>query len=520
MSDSTHLTRRARIKNTWGQFRSSKFGLVGIAIILFFSVLALVGPLTTPYNPVNGYHVSGDYAVPSWARIFPQYSDYPLNHQFLTGTSLNSSAALQAWQISTSGTGGTDGGSVSYSPTTNGLLANFTQGSQSGFSFSSSGPALILNQTVHYPWSYACTFQIGLALEPIGQNLSTSDLTLNIYAHAPSGRSYHILDQSVYASSPGTSPFIPSFPANVSTQVYSDSSQLFVLILATGNSAGSHSLGACGIASGVFSGQGDLTISYVIASTVNASIIVSHPYAMILGRSWGLLGTDYEGRDVWSQFVNGARISLTVGLVAALVAIVIGTLVGLVAGFLGGFVDEILMRFTDFFLTLPFLPLLLAILGITEIGHITIISNSEELILLLIGFLGWPGTARILRSQVLSVKQRQFVEASRALGANSSHVIRRHIFPNVLGLIYANLALTVPAAILTEAALTFLGFGNPNLISWGEMLSLAQAGLSANLGFVWWWFIPPGLAIAVLSMSFVFLGFSLDSIFNPKFRRR
>jgi len=135
--------------------------------------------------------------------------------------------------------------------------------------------------------------------------------------------------------------------------------------------------------------------------------------------------------------------------------------------------------------------------------------------------LGWNGIARIIRSQVLTVKQRQFVEASRALGAKDRHIIWKHVLPNVMGLVYANTAITVPSAILTEAALTFLGFGDPSTISWGTMLSHAQVAFTSSLhSFVWWWFFPPGIAIALLSMSFVFVGFSLDSILNPRLRKR
>jgi peptide/nickel transport system permease protein len=179
------------------------------------------------------------------------------------------------------------------------------------------------------------------------------------------------------------------------------------------------------------------------------------------------------------------------------------------------------MRFNDFLLVLPFLPLILVVLEILSVSGAARSVNTEFLILLFIGLLGWNGIARIIRSQVLSVKQRQFVEASKALGARDRYIIRKHILPNVMGLVYANVALTVPSAILTEAALTFLGFGDPSTISWGTMLSNAQNAFTSALhSFVWWWFFPPGIAIAAIAMAFIFVGFSLDSILNPRLRQR
>ena len=179
------------------------------------------------------------------------------------------------------------------------------------------------------------------------------------------------------------------------------------------------------------------------------------------------------------------------------------------------------MRFNDFLLILPFLPVILVVLEILTVSGAARYWNTEFLILLFIGLLGWNGIARIIRSQVLSVKQRQFVEASRALGAKDRHIIWKHILPNVMGLVYANVALTVPSAILTEAALTFLGFGDPSTISWGTMLANAQSAFTSALhGFVWWWFFPPGIAIAVIAMAFIFVGFSLDSVLNPRLRQR
>jgi peptide/nickel transport system permease protein len=160
-------------------------------------------------------------------------------------------------------------------------------------------------------------------------------------------------------------------------------------------------------------------------------------------------------------------------------------------------------------LVIPFLPLLIVLVAILGANIYNII--------LVIGLFGWMGFARVIRAQVLTLKERRFVEAARAAGAGPSRIMRTHIFPNIVSLTYVNLALTVPGAILTEAALEFLGLGDPSLLSWGHMFFLAEQNDALN---AWWWILPPGIAIAIVSISFVLIGYALDEIFNPRLRRR
>jgi len=229
----------------------------------------------------------------------------------------------------------------------------------------------------------------------------------------------------------------------------------------------------------------------------------------LYGTSYGLLGTDYVGRDLFSQLVYGARVSLLVGLLAAGIAVGVGLVVGLVAGFKAGVLDEVLMRFTDMLLVLPGLPLILVL--------VAILSPSLTSIITVIALLGWMGFARVIRSQVVTLKERPFVEASRAVGAGTGHLIRQHILPNVMGLTYVSLATSVPAAITLEAALSFLGLFDPFVMSWGRMLNNAE---SFQGFFFWWWFVPPGISIALLSLSFILVGYGIDDILNPRLRQR
>lgn len=242
---------------------------------------------------------------------------------------------------------------------------------------------------------------------------------------------------------------------------------------------------------------------------VSTTLYVDDFALRLYGTSFGLLGSDQYGRDLFAQLIYGTRISLYLGILVAIVSVTIGLGVGLLAGYVGGAADQFLMRFNDLMLVLPSLPLMIVLVAVLG-------ARIENLIVLL-GFLGWNGFARLVRSQVLSLKERPFVEAAKASGAGTGHIVIRHIMPHVMALVYVSLATAVPGAITTEAALSFLGFYDPNRMSWGRMLrEVFVAGATRN----WWWIIPPGLCIALVAMAFILLGFALDEILNPKLRLR
>jgi peptide/nickel transport system permease protein len=196
-------------------------------------------------------------------------------------------------------------------------------------------------------------------------------------------------------------------------------------------------------------------------------------------------------------------------LLVALISVSIGLVVGLVAGYVGGAADQLLMRFNDLLLVLPGLPLLIVL--------VAVIGARIENLVFLLGILGWNGFARVVRSQVLSLRERNFVEAAKAAGAGTGHILLRHILPSVMSLVYISLATAVPGAITAEAALAWLGFYDPSRMSWGRMLhECFAAGATKN----WWWIVPPGICIAFIAVSFILLGYALDEILNPKLRIR
>ncbi len=235
---------------------------------------------------------------------------------------------------------------------------------------------------------------------------------------------------------------------------------------------------------------------------------VSNP-AWASPSKFGPLGTDHLGRSVMTQFIWGARISLLVGLSATVLAMLIGSVVGIVAGFVGGWVGAVLMRVTEWFLVIPFLPLAIVLAAI--------LGPSVQNVILVIGITSWPSTARLIRAQVLTLKERLYVDRSRALGASSWHLMTRHVLPNVSGLIIANTTLTVPVAILSETTLAFLGLGDPSRASWGKMLQEAfEAGALTQQA--WWYYVPPGVGIMLVVLAFTLCGQALEEVLDPRLR--
>ncbi|MCX7561290.1 ABC transporter permease [Sulfitobacter sp. F26204] len=223
-----------------------------------------------------------------------------------------------------------------------------------------------------------------------------------------------------------------------------------------------------------------------------------------------LLGTTVLGRDVFSQMLWGARTAMLVGLLTALGTVVIGLNFGLIAGYFGGRIDAILMRITDILLGLPFLPFIIVLLSLTDRNIWTII--------LAMTFVMWRSTARIVRAEVMSLRQRQFVASARTTGASDVDILYREIAPNVMPLAVTSITFALAWAIITEASIGFLGFGDPNVFSWGSIIYDAYA--SQMMYRAPWWVVPPGVAIMVLVTSVYFMGRAYEEVINPRLQER
>ncbi len=249
---------------------------------------------------------------------------------------------------------------------------------------------------------------------------------------------------------------------------------------------------------------------HLVVQSVSGTYIAPLPPGVAPSGNRYILGTDVFGGDIFTQLLYATRTELVVGLVAAVISAGLGTIVGLISGYYGGWVDTILMRLTDIFLTLPILVvalLLAAVLG-PSIGNI----------ILIIAIFSWAGVARVIRAQTLSLKNRSFIDAARVSGASNRTIILRHLGPNVLPLTFLYMVFTISAAIITEAILAFLGRGDPTAMTWGMLLQCLQ--ISGNTLTAWWWLLPPGLSITLLSLAFYLIGRAFDEVVNPRLRAR
>ena len=243
---------------------------------------------------------------------------------------------------------------------------------------------------------------------------------------------------------------------------------------------------------------------------VGSEVDIKDSKLILGGKVYGIIGTDELRRDLVVGLLWGTPLALFIGIAVAVGSVVIGLIYGVFAGYKGKKTDETLMRFNDVIYALPALPLLI-ILAVT-------IGNS---VFLIVGFLmifGWVGVAKVSRSMAIQIKTLQYVEAAKIMGQKDIKIIFKHILPQLLPYTFASLAISVPAAITTEAGLSFLGLGDPTFPTWGQILHDANSFGAAARG-LWWWILPPGIMIAITGLAFVFIGNAMDTIANPRLKR-
>jgi peptide/nickel transport system permease protein len=219
------------------------------------------------------------------------------------------------------------------------------------------------------------------------------------------------------------------------------------------------------------------------------------------------LGTNSTGQDILSQLIYGTRVTLLVGFGAAIISVSISTLIGILTGYYGGVFDETVMRIIDIFMTIPLFPLLLVLTLFFSPGIFTIA--------ILMGVLGSTHGVRVVRSQVLALRQANFIEGARAIGASNFHIMSRHILPNIMPVVTVKFVSSVQHYLLMGVGLSFLGLGDPMVIDWGQMIQEAYSSGGFALG-LWWWLLPPGLAVVGISLALALLGYSGEEEINPR----
>ncbi|CAL9406005.1 ABC transporter permease [Streptomyces sp. enrichment culture] len=267
-----------------------------------------------------------------------------------------------------------------------------------------------------------------------------------------------------------------------------------------------HRAGVAGLAALLLAGLLALAAPLLVGSDVDQ--VTDAPGEALEGPSAAFpFGTDRFGRNLLGLVIQGARVSLLVGLLAAVLSVAIGTLIGVTAGHFRGWYATVMMRVTDWFLVMPTLVLAIALASVMPRSLVTIV--------VAIGVTTWPTTARLVRAQTLAVETRPYIERARALGGGHWHVMSRHVLPNVMPLVLAQTTLIISTAILAEATLAFLGLGDPTVVSWGGLLQDAREAGAVSSGH-WWYLVPPGLAIASVALAFTLCGRAVESVLNPR----
>lgn len=458
-----------RIKEFWFEYKSKKIGMAGLILLAGYIFVAIFAPWMTPYDPVTQPRLAQAFAMPEWMTVFPQYSDL-----------IKTREILLPWNVAED---------------TNNVVRGW--GTTVGMEYEARNLQLVRVELEHrFPYTVKAPNEFFTQFRYAATEIQDVEYSLTLRILTPNGTSF------VFWKS-------ETLTVQSAEDVTIDSKDpLFIERLGIDPQKNVGKL--------IFSQKGDYTFEMRISirpllpsATVN--IEIGGGRLVILGHIHGILGCDYLAKDIFSQLIYGARLSLGIGLLAALVGTTIGIFVGVVSGYLGGAIDEISMRVVDILLCLPLLPLLLAL--------VALYGRNVFYIVLFIAIFGWQGLARVIRSQTLSIRETAYIETAKASGASGFYIMTKHIIPNILPVAFASMVLAVPGAILFEAALSFLGFGDPRVPTWGKMLQYSY-GFGGFTRLAWWWIIPPGLAIITLCLAFVFMGYAFDEIVNPRLRRR
>jgi len=505
----------------WEQYRRKPQGMVGLGIVLVYVLVAVFAPVIAPYDPMNDLYLADSIAAPAWfANVFSKYRGLPPTIRLSLGHEDWEVEKSEAISIVPLEHGDKDGIEI-FMPATAAPDAEtdtseekptslwtstfkwspFGADDDSKESTDSSSPEktgrssldkAVFQHVLNYEYKKPQTFSTKLNYTIDAPADAETSIMLELIT--PSGKTFDLWDTTARGSVEDGSGLVDARDLDLKLRLgisfFDEPTDV------------------------VFAEKGDYTIRMTFdAKSPNGPVTIKlRPVEFgVLGMVHGLLGVDHMGSDIWSQLVYGTRIALAIGLSAAFIAVVIGTSVGMIAGYLGGMVDEVLMRVVDVLLAVPTMPILI-VLG-------ALFGKSVFNVVILLALFSWMGIARIVRSQTLSLKERTFVEAAKASGASSGYIMLSHILPNTMPLIFANLVLRIPSAILTEASLSFLGLGDPRVPTWGRILQNSrQFGGFTKLA--WWWLLPPGLALTFLSLAFVFIGNSVNEILNPRYRER
>ena len=448
-------------KEIWHEFTKSKIGLAGIGILTMLFALSIIAVTTIPAETFKEWNNPS-----SWIN-YPK-SSMPAWVNYLSSEKIPEHKILKNPQTSSE---------------TNGEISTFTQNFPIDYHYDGFPSDFIYEYSAKYSGAPLLQMSVirpdGLKIDLISRSLPQSDGS--IYSEQ-----IFSTDDSVKKNlRKNTNNFV--FPIDLLSAedvVFSETDQNKIL-------------------------KGKYVFQMKFYN-VDSTMDMMNSKLILGGKVYGIMGTDDLRRDIAVGLLWGTPLALFIGIAVAIGSVFIGLIYGVFAGYKGKKTDESLMRFNDVIIALPVLPLLI-ILAIT-------LGNS---IFLIVGFLvvfGWVGVAKVSRSMAIQIKTLQYIEAAKIMGQKDIKIIFKHILPQLLPYTFASIAISVPAAITTEAGLSFLGLGDPTYPTWGQILHDANSFGAAARG-LWWWILPPGIMIAITGLAFVFIGNAMDTIANPKLKR-
>lgn len=461
---------RARLSDFWGEFRKVRFGLAGIVLLLLFVLLSAFEPLLTPFRQTNR----------RWNDI-RYWDDYPVNAPPVWMNLLSSRKAATTRFIRDYDEERRESDGVRL------VSCRFRY----RFDFDEPPADLILHfgGQGNIPVVASIRRPDGIELELSRRQFSLEE-----------GRDARItIDKDAR-------PAVLELLRSIETEQ----------ALATLDPASVEPTRALFAAAGEGMHRDPLPLKgeYEILLTallLDEQASIEEPYLVVSGWVSGLLGTDNSKRDVASGVLAGVKWALLIGLLTASVAVVFGVMIGIISAYYGGAVDWVLQRFYELFQNIPLLPLLIVISAVFK--------PSIWFMIVVMMLFFWTGPVKTVYSIALQIKEETYVEAARALGASRRRIIFRHLVPLLLPYSFASMALYLPSVIVYEATVSLLGLGDASIVTWGRILHDALTG-GAVINGIWWWVIPPGLMIALMGMTFAFIGFALDKILHPKLRTR
>jgi len=503
-------------------------------------LIATVGAAFSPYS--NGYSptqfdVASPTALPGWMSFVPGYQNLPPNIVFPTtpgGQSFQSTSDAAAWQPSGSQPNlvqySSNIGPTGMSPAARAFqLVNTGPGSELINMSGDSNSTIELNFEHSFSYNYLPPglFASQLAFDPKVVNGAGVEVLLYVRTSRglyPTALEANFAGQTALEDGRSgssylnyfTNPIIPSLQNDTWNYVSGVTTATQLMPLYYLNSSIVSGLNVTSLSSTMFQGVKSYTLGEIIQifpkGQFSVQLYQSDLKYQLFGRVYGLMGTDVNGADVWSEFARGAGVALEIAFGSAAITLAIGVLVGLVSGFFGGIVDGALILVIDFLLLLPGLVLIVDLDTVFTLAHA--VPNKVLLLIVIFGALGWPALSRTIRSQVLSLRSRTYVVAANAMGASRAYILWKHILNHTSGTIIALTVFLIPGLLIVDVGVDYLGLGITQAPTWGNITAYLINDVSPANGYLWWIAVPLTASIIVLSASFFLLGRSIQQEYS------